>query len=86
MKTKNQPTKAKPTLPIMIRYNLLIQHKQDENFFEVTTFATLAKARRARQTFCKSFDSIIKTQIFTNQGWKDKRELESELERIFNQN
>ena len=81
MKNKNQPTKA--TLPIMIRFLLLIQHKQDENFFEVTTFATLAKARRARQTFAKSFDSQIKTQIFTNQGWKDKSELESELERIF---
>lgn len=69
--------------PVMIRYNLLIMHKQDENFFEVASFATLAKARNARNTFAKAFDSEIKVQVYTSEGWKDKANLASQLEKAF---
>lgn len=69
--------------PVMIRFNLTIQHKQDEMFFEVASFATLKKARNARNVFLKSFDSKIETQVFTNQGWKSKANLASQLEKAF---
>lgn len=82
MKKSKKPQIQIP-LPVMIRYNLTIQHKQDETFFEVASFATLNKARQARNTFIKSFDSKIEVQVLTNQGWQDKANLTSQLESCF---